>query len=151
MPVTVTLSSSCGGFAGVTLCQTKYLLHYSLFCYVAKGFKEPPLLFFNEKFEFGQAVTVAEPGRRRKSEVLEDEKRDLNDIVVEETSRGQRQPKRALSLARQRMIRRIAKLLADPNCEEATYLETIRAFGLQDESQEFQKLLALWRKRRGNE
>ena len=82
--------------------------------------------------------------------MVEDEKQDLNDILVEETTRGKTHPKKALSLARQRMIRRVGRLLADPNCDKETFLETIREYGLQDESAEFRQLLALWRKRHGN-
>lgn len=82
--------------------------------------------------------------------MAEDEKQDLDDILTEETSRGKKHPKKALSLARVRMIRRVGQLLADPNCDRETFLETIREFGLQDESAEFRQLLALWRKRHGN-
>lgn len=75
---------------------------------------------------------------------------DLKDLLKEEISRGRRQPKSALSLARERMIRRIAQQLANPNCDLETYLQTIRDFGLTDESPEHRQLLALWRKRHGN-
>jgi hypothetical protein len=80
----------------------------------------------------------------------DDESRDQEDIQAEETSRGRKQPVKALSRERQRMIRRIAQLLANPNCDQETYLEAIRAFGLKDESEEFRQLLALWQRRRGN-
>lgn len=80
----------------------------------------------------------------------DDESRDLEDLRAEETSRGRRQPVKALSRERQRLVRHIAQLLANPNCDQETYLEAIRAFGLKDESEEFRQLLALWRKRRGN-
>jgi hypothetical protein len=76
---------------------------------------------------------------------------DLRDIQAEETTRGKKQPKRALSLARQRMITRIARMLQDPRCDKETYLDVIREFGLREESDEFRQLLALWRKRRGND
>ena len=82
--------------------------------------------------------------------MAEDEAGDLKDVLAEETTRGQKHPKKAVTLARERMIRRIAKLLADPYCDKDTFLETIREFGLPDESDEFQKLLALWRRRHGN-
>ncbi len=80
----------------------------------------------------------------------EEEKHELDDIRAEEVSRGKKQPRKALTLARERMIRRIARLLADPDCDRDTFLQTIREFGLQDESEEFRELLALWRKRHGN-
>jgi hypothetical protein len=81
----------------------------------------------------------------------DDKDQDLRDIQAEETTRGKKQPKKALSLARQRMITRIARMLQDPRCNKETYLEVIREFGLPEESDEFRQLLALWRKRRGND
>jgi hypothetical protein len=84
------------------------------------------------------------------SENSDDRERDLRNLLKEETSRGRKQPKRALSLARERMIRQVAQLLADPNCDRETFLETIREYGLTDESPEYRQLLALWRKRHGN-
>jgi len=83
--------------------------------------------------------------------MLEDKDQDLRDIQAEETTRGKRQPKKALSLARRRMIAQLARMLQDPRCDKQTYLEVIREFGLQEESDEFRQLLALWRKRRGND
>jgi hypothetical protein len=80
----------------------------------------------------------------------DDKDQDLRDIHAEETTRGRKQPKKALSLAHQRMITRIARMLQDPRCNKETYLEVIREFGLQEESDEFRQLLALWRKRRGD-
>jgi len=88
--------------------------------------------------------SVQNPGR-----MLDDEKQDLDDVRAEETSRGRKQPKKSLSLERQRMIRRIAQLLADPNCDRETYLDVIREFGLTDADPEYPQLLALWRKRHG--
>jgi hypothetical protein len=81
----------------------------------------------------------------------DDSDQDLRDIQAEETTRRKKQPKKAFSLARQRMITRIAKMLQDPRCNRETNLEVIREFGLQEESDEFRQLLALWRKRRGND
>jgi len=81
----------------------------------------------------------------------DDKDQELRDIQEEETTRGKKQPKKALSLARQRMISRMARMLQDPRCNKETYLEVIREFGLREESDEFRKLLALWRKRRGND
>jgi len=76
--------------------------------------------------------------------------KDLRDIQAEETTRGKKQPKKALSLAHQRMITRIARMLQDPKCSKETYVEVIREFGLQEESDKFRQLLALWRRRRGD-
>ena len=83
--------------------------------------------------------------------MAEGEDRDLHDIRAEETTRGKRQPKKALSLARRRMIAEMARMLQDPRCDKETYLEVIREYGLPEESDEFRQLLALWRKRRGND
>jgi hypothetical protein len=81
----------------------------------------------------------------------DDKDQDLRDIQAEETPRGKKQPKKALSLARQRMITQMARMLQDPRCNKETYLEVIREYGLREESDEFRQLLALWRKRRGND
>ncbi len=80
----------------------------------------------------------------------EDESKDLNDVWVEDTTRGRKQPKKALSLARMRLIRRVAEMLANPKCDEGTYIDAIHAFELPEGSPEFRQLLALWRKRRGS-
>lgn len=82
---------------------------------------------------------------------IEDDERDLRDLRAEESSRGRRQPKKALSLARRHMISQMARMLQDPRCDKETYLEVIREYGLPEESEEFRQLLALWRKRRGND
>jgi hypothetical protein len=83
--------------------------------------------------------------------MAEDKDQDLRDIRAEETTRGKKQPMKALSLARRRMIAEMARVLQDPRCDKETYLEVIREYGLQEESSEFRQLLALWRKRRGND
>jgi hypothetical protein len=82
---------------------------------------------------------------------MRNDDQDLRDIQAEEASRGKRQPKRSVSLARRRMITEMARKLRDPLCDKETYLETIRAYEMQEESDEFHQLLALWRKLRGND
>jgi hypothetical protein len=77
-----------------------------------------------------------------------DEGDSLDDLRAEESSRGRKRPVKAVSRERQRQIRRIAALLADPNCSEETYLNVIHEFGLQD-GPEYAKLRALWRKKHG--
>jgi len=74
---------------------------------------------------------------------------EIEDLRKEETSRGRKQPKTAESLERLRRIRKLARMLADPDCDQRTYMEAIRAFGFSDESAEFRELLALWQKSRG--
>jgi hypothetical protein len=81
----------------------------------------------------------------------DDKDQDLRDIQAEETTRGKKHPKKALSLERRRMIAQLARMLQDSRCDRQTYVEVIREFGLQEESDEFRQLLALWRKRRGND
>ncbi len=76
---------------------------------------------------------------------------DLQDIRAEETTRGKKQPKKAVSLACRRMIAEMARMLQDPRCDKDTFLEVIREYGLQEESNEFRQPLGLWRKRRGND
>jgi hypothetical protein len=68
------------------------------------------------------------------------EKEDFNDIVAEESTRGRRQPKKAVTLARQRMIKKLADILAEPGCDKRTFLAVIRDFGIKDESPEFLQL-----------
>jgi hypothetical protein len=82
--------------------------------------------------------------------MAENDEQDLRDIQIEESSRGRKQPKTAVSLERERKIRRIAEMLDNPNCTKETYMKTIRAFGLSDQSAEFRQLLVLWQKRRGS-
>jgi hypothetical protein len=82
---------------------------------------------------------------------MPDDDQDLRDIQAEERTRGKKQPKKALSLARRRMIAEMATMLQDPRCDKDTYLEVIREYGLREESDEYRQLLALWRKRRGND
>jgi len=72
------------------------------------------------------------------------EKEDFKDIMAEEITRGRRQPKRAVTLARQRIIRRAADMLADPGCEKRTFLAVIREYGIKEGSPEFLQLCELW-------
>jgi hypothetical protein len=77
------------------------------------------------------------------------EKEDLKDVMAEETARGRRQPKKAITLARERMIRKVAEMLADPACEKRTFLAAIREYGIKEESPEFLHLCELWDARHG--
>src|SRR5947208_5334697 len=51
--------------------------------------------------------------------------------MAEETTRGRPQPRKAVTLARQRMIKKLADMLADPRCDKRTFLAVIRDFGLK--------------------
>jgi len=77
------------------------------------------------------------------------EKEDFQDVMAEETGRGRRQPKKAVTLARQRMIRKAADMLADPGCEKRTFLAVIREYGIKEGSPEFLQLCELWDARHG--
>ncbi len=77
------------------------------------------------------------------------EKEDFQDVMAEEIARGRRQPKKAVTLARQRMIRKVANMLRDPGCEKRTYLAVIREYGIKEGSSEFLQLCELWDARHG--
>jgi hypothetical protein len=77
------------------------------------------------------------------------EKEDFKDVVAEETTRGRRQPKKAVTLARERMIRKVGNLLGDPGCEKRTFLTVIREYGITEGSPEFLQLCELWDARHG--
>ncbi len=76
---------------------------------------------------------------------------ELRDIQSEETSRGKKQPKKAMSLAHQRFMAQTLRILRNPRCSRETYIEVIREYGLREETDEFRQLLALWKKFRGND
>jgi hypothetical protein len=77
------------------------------------------------------------------------EKEDFKDVMAEEITRGRRQPKKAVTLARERMIRKVADMLADPGCDKRTFLAVIRDYGIKDGSPEFLQLCDLWDARHG--
>jgi hypothetical protein len=77
------------------------------------------------------------------------ENENLKDIITEETTRGRRQPKKAVTLARRRMIRRVADMLAQPGCDKRTFLAVIRDYGIKEGSPEFLQLCNLWDARHG--
>jgi hypothetical protein len=78
-----------------------------------------------------------------------EEDKNLKDVMAEESSRGRKQPKRAVTLARQRMIRKVADMLAAPGCDKRTFLAVIRDFGIKEGSPEFLQLCDLWDARHG--
>ena len=77
------------------------------------------------------------------------EREDFKDIMAEEMTRGRRQPKKAVTLARQRMIRKVADMLADASCDKRTFLAVIREYGIKEGSSEFLQLCELWDGRHG--
>jgi hypothetical protein len=74
---------------------------------------------------------------------------DFKDVMAEEITRGRRQPKKAVTLARERMIRKVAAMLAEPGCDKRTFLAVIRDYGIKDGSPEFLQLCDLWEARHG--
>ena len=74
---------------------------------------------------------------------------DFEDVYAEEVTRGRKQPKKAISLAKLRTIRKIGNMLGDQRCDEATFRATIRDFGLKEGSPKFAELVRLFRKRHG--
>jgi hypothetical protein len=77
------------------------------------------------------------------------EKEDFQDVVTEETARGRRQQKKAVTRARERMIRKVADILADRGCDKRTFLAVIREYGIIAGSPEFLQLCELWDARHG--
>lgn len=77
------------------------------------------------------------------------EEEDLRDIMREETTRGRKQPKKAVSLRERRKLLRLFDMIRDSNCEERDFLEAIRDLGPKDGSPEFLYFAELWREYRG--
>jgi hypothetical protein len=73
---------------------------------------------------------------------------ELRDLTTEEGSRGRKQPKRAISLERERRLRRAVEMLTNEQCTEREYLDAIRQIA-PDGSPEFAKAFDLWKKMRG--
>jgi hypothetical protein len=74
---------------------------------------------------------------------------EFQDVIAEEMARGRRQPKKAVTLARERMIRKLADMLADTGCEKRIFLAVIREYGIKEGSLEFLQLCELWDARHG--
>ena len=75
---------------------------------------------------------------------------ELQQVMAEEGSRGRRHPVRTINLENQRRIRRVVRMLADPNCRKRDYLSVLREdFGLKDDSAEFLQYEKWWGKYRG--
>jgi hypothetical protein len=75
---------------------------------------------------------------------------ELKQMMAEEGSRGRKQPVRAADLEQRRQIRRIAKLIEDPECYMKDYQAVIRDdFGHEEGSPMYLRYMKLWRERRG--
>ena len=72
------------------------------------------------------------------------EQEDFKDIMAEEITRGRRQPKKAVALARERMIRKVADMLANPDCDKRTFLAVIRDYGINEGSPGFLQPCEAW-------
>ncbi|MBI3895515.1 MAG: hypothetical protein HY313_06255 [Acidobacteria bacterium] len=75
---------------------------------------------------------------------------DLQQVMAEEKSRGSRRPVKAVNLEIKRRIQRVARMLADKNCQERDYFSVLREdFGLKDGSAEFLEYVKAWDLARG--
>ena len=95
----------------------------------------------------GEDVKVREMAKKNRAPA---DPHDLDDVMAEEMSRGKRHPIKALTRERTRAIRHLADMLADPMCDERAFLAAIRAYGLQEGSEEFSRSWKLWRQRHGS-
>jgi len=76
--------------------------------------------------------------------------RDTLDVIREETSRSKRKTFKPTSvIERERRVRKLYEEMQNPNCSRRTFIELIRAFGLQEDSKQFQDLLNLFDDRKG--
>ena len=64
-------------------------------------------------------LKLKETGRGGFCVMPDDKDQDLRDIQAEETTRGKKHPKKALSLERRRMIAELARMLQDSRCDQA--------------------------------
>ena len=74
---------------------------------------------------------------------------ELQQVMAEERSRGSRRPVKAITLERQRQLRKAAEMLANKECEKRDYLSGLRELGLQDGSPEFLEFVKVWDAYRG--
>ena len=74
---------------------------------------------------------------------------DLQQVMAEERSRGRRHPVRAVTLERERRIRKAAEMLANKECLKRDYLNGLRDLGLKDGSPEFLEFVKVWDGYRG--
>ena len=68
----------------------------------------------------------------------------LHDLMIEETTRGTRHPRKAVSIKQRRELIEIGRLIKNRNCTKRDYLQAIRDYGLTDGSLEFQRFVHLW-------
>jgi hypothetical protein len=75
--------------------------------------------------------------------------RDIQDVMAAESSRGKRRPQSVQSIEERRLLRRVAEMILDRNCELSDYVNVLREdFGLQEGSAEIQEYLSWWRRHR---
>jgi len=73
--------------------------------------------------------------------------RDLEDVMIEEKSRGRRPVDMKTRRQRQKLLRDLRRLLESG--DERAFMEAIRSAGLKDGSPEFLNALRVWREFRG--
>jgi hypothetical protein len=74
---------------------------------------------------------------------------ELRQVMAEEGSRRKRHPVKAVTLERQRRIRKAIEMLMNKGCEKRDYLSGLRDLGLKVGSPEFQKFETVWDEYRG--
>ena len=80
-------------------------------------------------------------------EEAEEKDRDLEDVMIEEKSRGRRPVDMKTRRQRQKLLRDLRRLLESG--DERAFMEAIRSAGLKDGSPEFLNALRVWREFRG--
>ena len=78
-----------------------------------------------------------------------DQDTELQQVMAEERSRGSRRPVKAITLERERRVRKAIEMLANRECEKRDYLSGLRELGLQDGSPEFLEFVKAWDAYRG--
>ncbi|MBI4482416.1 MAG: hypothetical protein HY652_05945 [Acidobacteria bacterium] len=74
---------------------------------------------------------------------MNEKRKDLNDVIREETSRGRRPIDTKARRQRQQLLADLRKLLREK--DERAFLAAIREIGLKDGSPEFLKVVHIWR------
>jgi hypothetical protein len=69
---------------------------------------------------------------------------DIGDIIQEESTRGGRHPRKALTISQRRKMFAFVRMLADGKCDDREVANAIRALGPQEGSAEFQRLWQWW-------
>jgi len=74
---------------------------------------------------------------------------DLRQVMAEEGSLGSRHPLKAVTLERERRIRKAIEVPTNRDCDNRDHLSGLRELGPKDESPEFQEFVSVWDAYRG--